>query len=59
MDSVHDMKFFFKDISITMQTRMVIFGIQVDDNFSYRGIEHQPVPAYSSQYLSNFLSLLI
>ena len=38
MDSLHDMKNFVKDISTAMQTRMVIFGIQVDDNFSYRGI---------------------
>ena len=39
-----------------MQARMLIFGMQVDDDLLYRGIENQPSPAYSSLYLSNFLS---
>ena len=34
-----------------MQARMLIFGMQVDDDLLYRGIENQP-----SLYLSNFLS---
>ena len=50
------MKFFVKDFSTTMQGRMFIFGIQVDDYLLYRGIENQSSPAYSSVYLSNFLS---
>ena len=37
-----------------MQARMLIFGMQVDDDL-YRGIENQP-SAYFSLYLTNFLS---
>ena len=50
------MKFFVKDFSTTMQDRMLILGMQVDDDLLYRGIENQSSPAYSSLYLSNFLS---
>ena len=50
------MKFFVKDFSTTMQGRMLIFGMQVDDDLLYRGIGNQSSPAYSSLYLSNFLS---
>ena len=39
-----------------MQARVVIFGEQVDNDVLYRGIANQPSPAYSSLYLSNFLS---
>ena len=39
-----------------MQARRVIFGIQIDDDMLYCGIAKQPSPAYSSLYLSNFLS---
>ena len=38
-----------------MQARMLIFGMQVDDDL-YRGIENQPSPAYFSLYLTNLLS---
>ena len=41
-----------------MQARVVIFGKQVDNNVLYCGIANQPSPAYSSLYLSNFLSIL-
>ena len=51
------MKFFVKDFCETMQARVVIFSEQVDNDVLYRGIENQPSPAYSSLYLSNFLSL--
>ena len=49
----------FKDFSTTMQStgRMLIFGMQVDDDLLYHGIENQSSPAYSSLYLSNFLSI--
>ena len=50
------MKFFIKDFSKTMQARMVIFGMHVDDALLYPGIENQSSPAYSYLYLSNFLS---
>ena len=40
-----------------MQARMLIFGMHVDCDLLYRGIENQPSPAYSSLYLSNFLSI--
>ena len=39
-----------------MQARMLIFGMQVDDDLLYCGIENQPSSAYLSLYLSNFLS---
>ena len=50
------MKFFVKDLFETMQVRVVIFGMQVDNDVLYCGIANQPSPAYSSLYLSNFLS---
>ena len=50
------MKFFVKDFSTAMQGRMLIFGMQVDDDLLYCGIENQPSPAYLSLYLSSFLS---
>ena len=50
------MKFFVKDFSETVKARVVIFGEQDDDDVLYRGIANQPSPAYSSLYLSNFLS---
>ena len=39
-----------------MQARVVIFGMQVDNDVLYRGIANQPSPAYSSLYLSDFVS---
>ena len=39
-----------------MQARVFIFGMQVDNDVLYRGIANQPSPAYSSLYLSDFLS---
>ena len=53
------MKFFVKDFCETVQARVVIFGKQVDIDVLYCGIENQPSPAYSSLYLSNFLSFHI
>ena len=50
------MKFFVKDFCETVQARVVIFGMQVDNDVMYCGIANQPSPAYSSLYLSNFLS---
>ena len=53
------MKFFVKDFSETVQARVFIFGMQVDNDVLYRGIANQSSPAYSSLYLSNcFLSIL-
>ena len=51
------MKFFVKDFCETVQARVVTFGMQVDNDVLYRGIANQPSPAYSSLYLSNFLSV--
>ena len=57
-------KFFVKDFCETVQARvvilnlvcrLVIFGLQVDNDVLYPGIANQP-SAYSSLYLSNFLS---
>ena len=50
------MKFFVKDFCETVQARVFMFGEQVDNDVLYRGIANQPSPAYSSLYLSNFLS---
>ena len=50
------MKFFVKDFCEIVQARVVIFGIQVDNDVLYRGIANQPSHAYSSLYLSDFLS---
>ena len=50
------MKIFVIDFCETVQARVVIFGEQVDNDVLYRGIANQPSPAYSSLYLSNFLS---
>ena len=50
------MKCFVKDFCEIVQARVVIFRMQVDNDVLYRGIANQPSPAYSSQYLSNFLS---
>ena len=49
-------KFFIKDFCKTVQARAIIFNEQVDDDMLYRGIANQPSPAYSSLYLSDFLS---
>ena len=49
------MKFFLKDFSTTMQGRILIFGMQVDDDLLYRGVGNKLSPAYSSLYLSKFL----
>ena len=51
------MKFFVKDFYENVQARVVISGMQVDNDVLYRGIANQPSPAYSSLYLSDFLSL--
>ena len=53
------MKFLVKDFCETVQARVVIFGMQLDNDVLYRGIVNQPSPAYSSLYLSNFLSFHI
>ena len=50
------MKFFVKDFCETVQARAVIFGMQVNNDVLYRGISNQPSSAYSSPYMSNFLS---
>ena len=50
------MKFFVKDFCETMQARVIILGLQVDDDVLYRGIANQPSDVYSSLYLSEFLS---
>ena len=50
------MKFLVKDFCETVQARVVIYAMQVDNDVLYRGLGNQPSPAYSSLYLSNFLS---
>ena len=49
------MKFFVKDFCETVQARVVIFGMQIDNDVLYCGIANQPY-AYSSLYLSDFIS---
>ena len=48
---------FVTDCCKTVQAKVVIFGKQVDNDVLYRGIAIQPSHAYSSLYLSNFLSI--
>ena len=50
---------FVKNFCETVQARVVIFGMQVDNDVLYRGIVNQPSSAYSFLYLSIFLSLYI
>ena len=50
------MKVFVTDFCENMQVRVIIFGMQVDNDVLYCGITNQPFPAYSSLYLSDFLS---
>ena len=53
------MKFFVKDFCEIVQAGVVIFGKQADNDVLYRGTANQPSRAYSSPYLSNFLSFHI
>ena len=39
-----------------MQARVFIFGMRVDNDVLYRWIANHSSPAYSSLYLSDFLS---
>ena len=50
------MKFFVSDFCETMQARVFIYIMQVDNDVLYQGIASQPPPAYSSLYLYDFLS---
>ena len=50
------MKYFVQDFYETVQARVFIFGMQVDNDILYRGIVNQPSHAYSSLHLSNFIS---
>ena len=50
------MKYFVKDFSTSVLARILVFGMQVDDDLLYPGIGNQPSPVYFSLYLSNFLS---
>ena len=50
------MKVFVKDFCETMQARVIIFGMQVDNDALYCGIANQPFHVYSSVYFSDFLS---
>ena len=38
------MKFFVKDFCETVEARVFIFGMQVDNDVVYRGIANQPSP---------------
>ena len=53
------MKFFIKGFCNTVETRIFIFAMQVDNDVLYRGIANQPSHAYSSLYLFDFLSFHI
>ena len=49
------MKVVVKDVCETVQARVVIFGMQVDNDVLCRGIANQSSHVYSSLHLSNFL----
>ena len=53
------MEFFVKDFYETVQARVLIFGVQVDNDVLYRGIANQPSHVYSLVCLSDFLSFHI
>ena len=50
------MKCFVKDFCDTVQARVVIFGMQVDNDVLYRGIANQPYPHYSLFVFVQFFS---
>ena len=50
------MEFFVKDFCKTVQARIIIFVLQVENDLLYRGIANQPSHGYFSLYLSDFLS---
>ena len=47
---------FRQDFCETMQARVVIFDMQVDNDVLYCGIANPPFVSYSSLYFSDFLS---
>ena len=54
------MKDFVKDSECkTVQARVVIFGMQVDNDVLCSGLANQPFHAYSSLYLPTILSFHI
>ena len=53
------MKFFFKDFCEIVQAGVVIFVMEVDNGVLCLGIGSQISHAYSSLYLSDFLSFHI
>ena len=48
------MKYFVKDFCKTVQARVFIVGMQVDNDVLYCSIANQPSPAYSSLYCPIF-----
>ena len=50
------MKFFVRDFCKTVQARLVIFGMQVDNVLLFHWIVNQPSLSFSSLYVSEFLS---
>ena len=52
------MKFCVKDYSTARQARMVIFGMQIDDDLLYREIENHSSPAYFAIFLRVFFFYL-
>ena len=48
------MKFFVKDFFANLQAGVVIYGMKVDDDSVYYGIENQPFPAYFPCICPNF-----
>ena len=53
------MKIFVTDFCKTVQAGVVIFGVHIDNDAFYHVIANQPSHAYSSLYLSDFLSFHI
>ena len=47
------MEFLVKDFCETVQARVVIFGMQVDNDVLYRGIANQSSSAYSFHTLND------
>ena len=53
------MEFFVKDFCKTVQARVLIFGMQIDNDVLYHRIANQPSRDYSYLYFSDFLSFHI
>ena len=53
------MKFFVKDFCETVEVRVFMFGMQVDNDVLYRGIANRPSYAYYTPTLKKWRGILV